>query len=106
MDNNEQTLYGIPVSNLKGIEYEGGTYYKANGYCFYVPNDVDDSTPTFIYYPGSAADAFEDKFNTLKGKFDSYIRTVDEFSNTITSAANATEATQKSLESAAQDLAS
>lgn len=57
-------------------------------------------------FVGSAADAFEDKFNTLKGKFDSYIRTVDEFSNTITSAANATEATQKSLESAAQDLAS
>ena len=53
MDNNEQTLYGIPVSNLKGTEYEGGTYYKANGYCFYVPNDVDDSTPAFIYYPGS-----------------------------------------------------
>ena len=57
-------------------------------------------------FVGSAADAFEDKFNTLKGKFDSYIRTVDEFSNTISSAANATEATQKSLESAAQDLAS
>ncbi len=53
MDNNEQTLYGIPVSNLKGTEYEGGTYYKANGYSFYVPNDVDDSTPAFIYYPGS-----------------------------------------------------
>ena len=53
MNNNEQTLYGIPVSNLKGTQYEGGTYYKANGYCFYVPNDVEDSTPAFIYYPGS-----------------------------------------------------
>ena len=57
-------------------------------------------------FVGSAADAFEDKFNTLKGRFDSYIRTVDEFSNIISSAASSTEATQKTLESAAQDLAS
>ena len=53
MDNSEQTLYGIPVSNLKGTKYEGGTYYQAPGYCFYVPDDVEDSTPAFIYYPGS-----------------------------------------------------
>lgn len=55
MDNNEQTLYGIPVSELngKGTQYEGGTYYDMNGYCFYVPEEVDDSTPAFIYYPGS-----------------------------------------------------
>lgn len=53
MDNNEQTLYGIPISNLKGTKYEGGTYYQAPGYCFYVPDEVDDSTPAFIYYSGS-----------------------------------------------------
>ena len=55
MDNNEQTLYGIPLSELngKGTSYEGGTYYDMNGYCFYVPEEVDDSTPAFIYYPGS-----------------------------------------------------
>lgn len=55
MDNNEQTLYGFPVSELngKGTKYEGGTYYDMNGYCFYVPDEVDDSTPAFIYYPGS-----------------------------------------------------
>lgn len=57
-------------------------------------------------FVGSAADTFEDKFNTLKGRFDSYIRTVDEFSNIISSAASSTEDTQKALESAAQDLAS
>ena len=56
-------------------------------------------------FVGSAADAFEDKFNTLKGRFDSYIRTVDEFSNIISSAASSTEETQKALESATQDLA-
>lgn len=55
-------------------------------------------------FVGSAADTFEDKFNTLKGRFDSYIRTVDEFSNMISGAANSTEETQKALESAAQDL--
>ena len=53
MDNNEQTLYGIPVSKLNGTKYENGTYYKTSGYCFYVPDDVEDSTPAFIYYPGS-----------------------------------------------------
>ncbi len=55
MDNQEQTLYGIPLSELngKGTQYEGGTYYDMSGYCFYVPEDVDDSTPAFIYYPGS-----------------------------------------------------
>lgn len=55
MDNNEQTLYGIPLSELngKGTSYQGGTYYDMNGYCFYVPEEVDDSTPAFIYYPGS-----------------------------------------------------
>lgn len=53
MNNNEQTLYGIPLSQLKGTEYEGGTYYQAPGYCFYVPNNVLDDTPAFIYYPGS-----------------------------------------------------
>lgn len=55
MDNNEQTLYGIPVSELngKGTQYEGGTYYDMPGYCFFVPEEVDDSTPAFIYYPGS-----------------------------------------------------
>ena len=56
-------------------------------------------------FVGSAADAFEDKFNTLKGRFDSYIRTVDQFSNMIPSAASSTEDTQKALESAAQNLA-
>lgn len=55
-------------------------------------------------FVGSAADTCEDKFNTLKGRFDSYIRTVDEFSNMISGAANSTEETQKALESAAQDL--
>ena len=55
MDNNEQTLYGIPLSDIKdkGTSYQGGIYYDMNGYCFYVPEEVDDSTSAFIYYPGS-----------------------------------------------------
>ena len=55
MENGEQTLYGIPLSEIKdkGTSYQGGTYYDMNGYCFYVPEEVDDSTPAFIYYPGS-----------------------------------------------------
>ncbi len=62
MDNTEQTLYGIPLSDLKGTEYEGGTYYQAPGYCFYVPDDVEDSTPAFIYYPGSGGSGNDAKY--------------------------------------------
>ena len=55
MNSSEQTLYGIPVSELegKGTKYEGGTYYDMSGYCFCVPEEVDEFTPAFIYYPGS-----------------------------------------------------
>lgn len=56
-------------------------------------------------FVGSAADTFEDKFNSLKNKFDSYTRVVEEFAAMISSAANSTEATQKALESQAGDLA-
>lgn len=57
-------------------------------------------------FVGSAADAFEDKFNTLKGKFDSYVNTVNEFYNMISGAATSTEQTQKRLEDAANELSS
>lgn len=62
MNSNEQTLYGIPLSSLKGTQYDGGTYYQAPGYCFYVPNDVEDSTPAFIYYPGSGGSVNDAKY--------------------------------------------
>lgn len=49
------SLYGIPLSSLEGkaTKVKGGTYYKQNGYSFYVPDDVSDETSAFVYYPGA-----------------------------------------------------
>lgn len=55
MNENEQTIYGIPVSNLSKdpVSVANGTYYTFSGYSLYVPDEVDASTSAFIYYPGS-----------------------------------------------------
>lgn len=55
MNENEQTIYGIPVSNLSKdpVNVANGTYYSFSGYSLYVPDEVDASTSAFIYYPGS-----------------------------------------------------
>ncbi len=52
---NEQTMYGIPVSELQkhAKQVNGGTYYDLNGYCLYVPNNVDENTAAFVYIPGA-----------------------------------------------------
>ncbi len=55
MNENEQTIYGIPVSKLSKdpVKVANGTYYNFSGYNLYVPDEVDASTSAFIYYPGS-----------------------------------------------------
>ena len=54
MDNTEQTLYGVPLSEINNkTEYEHGVYIETDTYVFYVPEEVSDSTSAVIYYPGS-----------------------------------------------------
>ncbi len=51
----EQTLYGIPLSEFEkeGVKVNGGTYYDIKGLEFYIPDDVDNNTSAFVYFPGS-----------------------------------------------------
>ena len=60
----EQTLYGIPLSQLQkgATQVNGGMYYDLNGYCLYVPDEVDSNTSAFIYYPGSGGSGNDAKF--------------------------------------------
>ena len=55
MSNQEQNIYGVPVSQLskEPFRVKYGTYYNFNGYNLYVPDEVDANTSAFIYYPGS-----------------------------------------------------
>lgn len=55
MNENVQTIYGIPVSELskEPVRVKNGTYYNFKGYNVYVPDEVESSTSAFIYYPGS-----------------------------------------------------
>ncbi len=57
-------------------------------------------------YAGDASETLGQKFNTLKTKFDSYIRLVNEFAGMITSASEQTEQTERELAAQADELAS
>lgn len=57
-------------------------------------------------FAGNASDSLSTKFTTLKNRFDSYTRTVERFSELISSAATSTEATEKGIQAAAEDLVS
>ena len=56
-------------------------------------------------YEGDAGETLGQKFNTLKGKFDSYIKLVNEFADTITGASEQTAATERELSAEADNLA-
>ena len=44
MDNTEQTLYGVPLSEInKKTEYEHGVYIETDTYVFYVPEEVSET---------------------------------------------------------------
>lgn len=60
----EQTLYGISLSQLQkgATQVNGGVYYDLNGFCFYVPDEVDANTSAFIYYPGSGGSGNDAKY--------------------------------------------
>lgn len=55
-------------------------------------------------FEGHASDSLSSSFATLKSKFDSYTQAVERFSNLISSAATATEQTEKSIATDAENL--
>ena len=56
-------------------------------------------------FAGEASESFNDKFNTLKKKFDAYVQTVHEFAEVIERARTSTQATEQAIQQASQDLA-
>ncbi len=55
-------------------------------------------------FEGQASEALKARFQSLKGKFDSYTSKVEAFANLISSAGEATNVTEKSIASAADEL--
>ena len=56
-----------------------------------------------VFY-GDASQSLGSRFNSLKGKFDSYVNLVNQFADTILSASEQTSATEQSLASQADSL--
>ncbi len=54
-ESTEQTLYGIPLSEYEneGVRVNGGVYYDVKGLEFFIPDEVDNNTAAFVYFPGS-----------------------------------------------------
>lgn len=57
-------------------------------------------------YAGDASETLGQRFNTLKGKFDTYVKLVNEFADTILSASEQTAATERELAAQADSLMS
>ena len=55
-------------------------------------------------FAGNASESFQSSYQSLKSKFDLYVRTIENFSNTILGAADATEQTEKVLSNQASNL--
>ena len=56
-------------------------------------------------FAGDASESLASRFNSLKGKFDTYVRLVNDFANTILSASEQTAATEQALAGEADNLA-
>ena len=56
-------------------------------------------------FEGEASESFNAKFSNLKKKFDAYVQTVEEFAGIIEGAREETQATEQSIQRAAEDLA-
>ena len=47
-------MLGVAESTVqKATKYKNGTFLRMNGYSVYIPDDVDQNTSAFIYYPGA-----------------------------------------------------
>lgn len=55
-------------------------------------------------FMGQASEALKEQFSALKGRFTSYTQKVNEFANIITSASEATSATEQKIAREAQNL--
>ena len=55
-------------------------------------------------FEGDASETAEEKFNKLKTRFDEFTSLVDEFADTLTGAAQATEQTEKNIDQDASAL--
>ena len=78
-------------STMKNIYEEFGTSMNKVG--------ADD------VFAGDASESLGQRFTSLKGKFDSYVKLVNDFANMILSASEATAATEQALASEAENLA-
>lgn len=56
-------------------------------------------------FAGDASESLGRRFTSLKGRFDSYVKLVNDFANMITSASEATAATEQKLASETDNLA-
>ena len=56
-------------------------------------------------FAGDASESLGQRFNSLKGKFDNYVRLVNDFANMILGASEATAATEQALAAEADKLA-
>ena len=56
-------------------------------------------------FVGDASEILGQRFDSLKGKFDSYVRLVNKFADTILSASEQTAATERELAAQADNLA-
>lgn len=66
--------------------------------------DMDAIYQDDVFY-GVASDSLKEKFDTLKTKLDNYVKTVQDFSDTIEKARSETEATERDIQREAEDLA-
>ena len=55
-------------------------------------------------FAGNASESLQTKFLQLKARLDSYTKTVEKFSNTITGAADSTETTERAIQQEAEDI--
>ena len=47
-------MLGVAESTVQNAtKYKNGTFLRLNGYSVYIPDDVDQNTSAFIYYPGA-----------------------------------------------------
>ncbi len=56
-------------------------------------------------FAGDASESLGARFTSLKGKFDTYVRLVNDFANTILTASDQTAATEQALANEADNLA-
>lgn len=91
--------YEKTIANANTIEKCSNTMNSIFNNFSEMMNQVANGSgdPSEVALVGQAAVALKTRFDALKGRFDEYVEKVKKFSTMITSAANATQATDKNL---------